>query len=255
MRTILRKLEIGIACMAFAALTVYATAITSPDAIAQTYPTKPIRIIVTSTPGSGPDIIARLIGGKITEAWGQQVIVDDRAGASGRIGAEAAANSAPDGYTLMILTSQLTIVDGMYDKLNYSLTRDFSPVSMLGATPFILVANPLGPGELGQGTGGTGKRKAGDPSIRLRRLRFSTPSLRRALQIHVRHQYPARALQVIAPGDDRNDDRGGPHDLLGHPPSPADDQRRQAQSPGCQQRQAVIPGSRFAGNFRNHSRL
>ena len=145
MRKILRKMEIDAACMICAAFVFCTAALSPPDAVAQTYPTKPIRIIVTSTPGSGPDIIARLIGGKLTEAWGQQVIVDDRAGASGRIGAEVAAGSAPDGYTLMILTSQLTIVDGMYEKLKYSIIKDFSPVSMLGATPFILVTHPSVP--------------------------------------------------------------------------------------------------------------
>jgi tripartite-type tricarboxylate transporter receptor subunit TctC len=167
----LRRAEIGVLCVTWAALALYSAALYPPVSIAQTYPAKPIRIIVTSTPGSGPDIVARLIGGKLTEAWGQQVIVDDRAGASGRIGAEAAAASAPDGYTLMILTSQLTIVDGMYEKLKYSLVRDFAPVSMLGATPFILVTNPSvpansikelvalaksKPGTLQYGSGGSG---------------------------------------------------------------------------------------------------
>ena len=77
----------------------------SSEALAQTYPTKPIRVVVTSTPGSSPDITSRLIGAKLTEALGQQIIVDNRAGASGRIGAEVAARSAPDGYTLMMMTS------------------------------------------------------------------------------------------------------------------------------------------------------
>jgi tripartite-type tricarboxylate transporter receptor subunit TctC len=144
---------------------------TSVAVHAQTYPSKPLRIIVTSTPSSGPDIIARLIGQKLTEAWGQQVVVDARAGASGTIGAEIAARSAPDGYTLVIGTSQWAIVAAMFSKLPYSMTRDFSPVSLIASTPFILVVNPAvpatsvpqliallksKPGELRYGSGGSG---------------------------------------------------------------------------------------------------
>jgi len=135
------------------------------------YPIKPMRIIVTSTPGSGPDIIARLIGQKLMEAWGQQVVVDNRAGASGAIGAEIASRSAPDGYTLMIATAQHAITAGLFEKLNYDLIKDFSPVSHMASTPFILVVNPSvpaatvrelvalansRPGKLHYGSGGSG---------------------------------------------------------------------------------------------------
>jgi tripartite-type tricarboxylate transporter receptor subunit TctC len=107
-----------------------------------TYPDKPIRIIALSSSGSGPDIVGRLIGAKLTEAWGQQVIVDPRAGASGIIGSEIAARAAPDGYTLVILTSQAAIVSQMYDKLSYDVLRDFAPITKIGSTPFVLAVNP-----------------------------------------------------------------------------------------------------------------
>lgn len=138
---------------------------------AQVFPSKPVRIIVTSTPGSGPDVIARLIGQKLTAATGQQIVVDPRAGASGAIGAEIAARAAPDGYTLVIGTSQWAIVAAMYSKLPYDMVRDFSPVSLIATTPFILVVNPAvpatsvpeliallkaRPGVLRYGSGGTG---------------------------------------------------------------------------------------------------
>ena len=138
---------------------------------AQQYPTKPIRVIALSSPASGPDIIGRLLGQKFTEAWGQQVIVDTRPGASGIIGAEIASKAAPDGHTLMIVTSQAVIVSVMYEKLPYHLLKDFSPISMLATTPFILAVNPsvpaasIGelisyakskPGELRYGSGGSG---------------------------------------------------------------------------------------------------
>jgi tripartite-type tricarboxylate transporter receptor subunit TctC len=91
------------------------------------YPTRPIRIIALSSPGSGPDIVGRLIGQKFTEAWGQQAIVDPRPAATG------------------IVTSQAVIVSVMYDKLNYHLEKDFAPISLIATTPFILAVNPSVP--------------------------------------------------------------------------------------------------------------
>ena len=141
------------------------------NALAQQYPSKPIRVIALSSPASGPDIVGRLLGQKFTEAWGQQVIVDTRPGASGIIGAEIASKAAPDGHTLMIATSQAVIVSVMYKKLPYHLLKDFSPISMLATTPFILAVHPsvpavsvreliayakLKPGELRYGSGGAG---------------------------------------------------------------------------------------------------
>jgi tripartite-type tricarboxylate transporter receptor subunit TctC len=135
------------------------------------YPERPIRVIALSSPGSGPDIVGRLIGGKLTEAFGQQVIVDTRPGASGIIGSEIAARAAPDGYTLVIITSQAVIVSQMYDKLKYDLKKDFTPITMVGTTPFLLVVHPSvaansvkelialvksKPGQLRYGSGGSG---------------------------------------------------------------------------------------------------
>jgi tripartite-type tricarboxylate transporter receptor subunit TctC len=135
------------------------------------YPSRPIRILATTTPGSGPDIMARLIGTKLTEAWGQQVVVDNRGGASGIIGTEIAARAAPDGYTLLIMTSSHVIVQALFQKLNYDLLRDFVPIGLIATTPFILAVNPsvaahslkdlialakARPGELRYGTGGAG---------------------------------------------------------------------------------------------------
>src|SRR6266404_4813946 len=162
-------LRIFVALTAVSFICVGAAAI--PDASAQQYPTKPIRIIALSSPASGPDIIGRLVGQKFTEAWGQQVIVDTRPGASGIIGAEIASKAAPDGHTLMIVTSQAIIVSVMYEKLPYHLLKDFSPISMLASTPFILAVHPAvpassvrelvayaksNPGELRYGSGGSG---------------------------------------------------------------------------------------------------
>ena len=115
--------------------------------IADAYPSKPVRIIIMSSPASGPDILGRMIGSRLGEIWGQQFVVDNRAGASGNIGAEIAANSAADGYTLLMVTSQAAIVTAMFDKLSYSLTKDFTPISYLASTPFIMVVNPSVPAQ------------------------------------------------------------------------------------------------------------
>jgi tripartite-type tricarboxylate transporter receptor subunit TctC len=138
---------------------------------AQSYPSRPIRIIALSSPGSGPDIVGRLIGTKLTEAWGQQVVVDPRPAATGIVGSEIAAKSPPDGQTLVIITSQAVIVSVMYDKLPYSLARDFAPVTLVATTPFILAVHPSvpahsvkdlialaksKPGALRYGSGGSG---------------------------------------------------------------------------------------------------
>lgn len=144
----------------------------SKGAIAQNYPTKPIRIIALSSPGSGPDIIGRLISRRFTATWRQQVIVDARPGATGRIGAEIGAKSPPDGYTLVIVTSQAVIVSVLYEKtLKYNLTRDFAPIGLVATTPFLLVVHPTlparsikefvalaksKPGKIYYGSGGTG---------------------------------------------------------------------------------------------------
>ncbi|MGH8641651.1 MAG: tripartite tricarboxylate transporter substrate binding protein [Burkholderiales bacterium] len=109
--------------------------------MAQAYPSRPIRIIALSSPASGPDIVGRLIGSKLTEAWGQQVIVDTRPAATGIVGSEIAAKAAPDGHTLLIVTSQAVIVSVMYEKLPYNLVRDFTPVTLVASTPFILAVH------------------------------------------------------------------------------------------------------------------
>jgi tripartite-type tricarboxylate transporter receptor subunit TctC len=111
-------------------------------ASAQPYPHRPIRLIALSSPASGPDIIGRLLGQKVTEAWGQQVVVDTRPGATGIIGAEIAAKAAADGYTLVIITSQQAIVSNMYAKLPYDLKRSFAPITLIATAPFILAVHP-----------------------------------------------------------------------------------------------------------------
>ncbi len=110
---------------------------------AQNYPTKSIRIVVPFAPGGGADIIARILGQKMTDSWGQQVVVDNRAGASGNIGAEIVAKSAPDGYTLLLTSSALAINPSVYRSVPYDLNRDFAPITQPGLLPNILVVHKI----------------------------------------------------------------------------------------------------------------
>ncbi len=111
-------------------------------AVSQEFPSRPIRMIVPYPPGGGTDTAARPIAQKMTESLGQAVIVDNRPGASEVIGTEAAARAAPDGYTLLLTTNAFAINPSLQPKLPYDPARDFTPVSPLVTTPFMLVANP-----------------------------------------------------------------------------------------------------------------
>ena len=107
------------------------------------YPSKPIRLIVPFAAGGSTDVLARVVGQKLTQKLGQQFIIDNRAGAGGTIGTEIAARSAPDGYTLVVgTTSTLAINESLYRKLSYDISRDFAPVTLLARGPFVLMVTP-----------------------------------------------------------------------------------------------------------------
>jgi tripartite-type tricarboxylate transporter receptor subunit TctC len=128
------------------ALSAVLLCVAAGEAAAQQYPSKPIRLIVAFPPAGATDVVARAIGQKLSEALGQQVFVENRPGAGGNIGAEAAAKSAPDGYTLFLaaLTNH-AIAASVYSKLNYDLTTSFTPVSLVANVPHMLVAHPSVP--------------------------------------------------------------------------------------------------------------
>lgn len=109
---------------------------------AQDYPARPIRVFVPAAPGGVTDIAARVIGQKLSEAWGQQVVVENRAGAGGSIGVAVAAKSVPDGYTLLMTTSGEMVINPLiYPKLQYHPVQDFAPIVMTTITPLMWVAN------------------------------------------------------------------------------------------------------------------
>ncbi|MGZ8231855.1 MAG: Bug family tripartite tricarboxylate transporter substrate binding protein [Burkholderiales bacterium] len=105
------------------------------------YPTRPIRYLVAFAPGGINDIMARIVGEKLTQSWGQPVIVDNRPGAGGNLAAGILARTTPDGYTFMNISTAHTISQTLYTKLDYSLERDLTPVVVLGNSPLIMVVN------------------------------------------------------------------------------------------------------------------
>jgi len=138
---------------------------------ASKYPEKPIRIIIGSAAGSGPDIISRVLADRLHQVWGQRLVVDARPGAAGVVSAETALLANRDGYTWMVLTSQLFVATSVFKDLNFNLAKDFQSISLLGTVPFVQVINPSipvksipelialakkSPGKLRFGSAGTG---------------------------------------------------------------------------------------------------
>lgn len=144
----------------------------SGPVLAQAYPAHPIRIIVPASAGAGVlDIMARLVGQRLSASLGQQVVIDNRAGAGGNLGAEVAAKAPPDGYTLLISNTSLVVSPYLYAKLGYDPLTDFMPVTMINSAPLLLVVHPslaaksvaelvayakAHPGQLNYGSGGVG---------------------------------------------------------------------------------------------------
>jgi tripartite-type tricarboxylate transporter receptor subunit TctC len=114
--------------------------------LAQAYPTKPIRLIVPYPPGGGNDTLARLFGVKLTEAWGQQVVVDNRPGAGTIIGTQIAARAVPDGHTLLLSSiATHAIAPNLYAKPGYDPVKDFAPITLLAVAPTVVCVNPSVP--------------------------------------------------------------------------------------------------------------
>lgn len=122
-----------------------AAIVCAAGAAAQSYPAKPVRIVVPSSPGGGTDILARVLAQKLAESLGQQFVVENRPGAGQVIGVEAVARAAPDGYSLLMAASAIVINEVMYAKPPYETLRDFAPVTLVASLPNILVVHPALP--------------------------------------------------------------------------------------------------------------
>ncbi len=123
-----------------------ALGVAGPAAIGQQYPVRPVRLIVPYPPGGGNDTLARLFGVKLTEAWGQQVVVDNRPGAGTIIGTQLAARAVPDGYTLLLSSiATHAIAPNLYAKPGYDPVKDFEPITLLAVAPTVVCVNPSVP--------------------------------------------------------------------------------------------------------------
>jgi tripartite-type tricarboxylate transporter receptor subunit TctC len=127
-------------------LSVAGSAVAPGATVAQTYPAKTVRIVVGFPPGGATDLLGRVLAQNLSDAWKQSVVVENRGGAAGTIGAELVAKSAPDGYTLLVSPqSSVAIAPSMYSKLPYDPLRDFAPVSEVGYSALLMVAHPSVP--------------------------------------------------------------------------------------------------------------
>ena len=115
-------------------------------AFAQSYPSKPIRIIIAQAPGSATDVISRVVGNRLQESLGQPVVIEARPGAGGAVGTEAAARSAPDGYTLFMANNSTHGSNpALYPRLPYDAVKDFAPITLVATVPYVLVVDPALP--------------------------------------------------------------------------------------------------------------
>lgn len=112
---------------------------------AQSWPAKPVRLVVPFAPGGSTDVVARMLAQKLTEAWGQAVVVENRSGAGGNLGAEAVAKSAADGYTLLFASGSITINPNIYNNMAFDTLRDFTPITNVASGPMLVVVNDKAP--------------------------------------------------------------------------------------------------------------
>jgi len=126
-------------------LTVGAVLTPSGAGAQDAWPSKPVRLILPFPPGGGTDILGRLIAAQLSSSLGQPVVAENRGGAGGNVGAEAAAKSAPDGYTVVLVAPSLAISPSLYSKLNYDPVKDFAPISLVATVPNVMITHPSVP--------------------------------------------------------------------------------------------------------------
>ncbi len=140
-----RKSDLRALALAAAGFLAFGAAAQSPSKGASTYPNRPVQIIVPFTPGTGMDILARTVGQKLSERWGQPVVVDNRPGASGNIGTDMVVKAPPDGYTLLITANTLVMTVSLYRNVPYDPIRDLAPVEKMATGTMALTVNPAVP--------------------------------------------------------------------------------------------------------------
>jgi tripartite-type tricarboxylate transporter receptor subunit TctC len=159
-----------ITSLVLAIASLMASPLVGAQSAAQSFPNKPIRFVVPFPPGGGNDILARALAPKMSEILGQQVVIDNRAGAGGNIGADFVAKSPPDGYTIVIASNQVTMNPWIYSKLPFDIAKDFSPIAQIASVPMLLAINPEVPAKNLKEFITLAKAKPGS-------LNYSTPGL------------------------------------------------------------------------------
>jgi tripartite-type tricarboxylate transporter receptor subunit TctC len=183
--------------------------VSSPATAAETYPAKPVKLIVPFPPGGSLDFAGRLIAQKLSEAWGTSVVVENRPGAGGNIGADLVAKSPPDGYTILLgALSTHAVNPSLYAKMPYDAVKDFAPITLIAVTPNVLVVNAnspvqnvkefisytkANPGRLSFGSGSNGS--AGHLAGELYKVETGTDS------VHIPYKGGAPATQALLAGD------------------------------------------------------
>ena len=194
---------------ALAAVAVFLPAAWSGGAFAQAFPSKPVKLVIPFPPGGSLDAVGRAIADKLTQMWGQSVVVDNKPGAGGNIGADFVAKSAPDGYTVVMgALSTHAVNPSLYPKMPYDAVKDFAPISLVAITPNVLVVNPslpvnsvkdliayakANPGKLSFGSGSNGS--AGHLAGELFKVDTGTD------MVHIPFKGGAPALQALLAGD------------------------------------------------------
>jgi tripartite-type tricarboxylate transporter receptor subunit TctC len=135
----------GLALCALASLVQHGSAAAAAATATQSYPTKPVRMVIHIGPGSSMDIVGRVLAQRVTETWGQSLIVDNRGGAGGTIGIDVVAKAAPDGYTILFASSSMAIASSYYRKLPFDARRDFEPITQISSRLNVLVVSPGSP--------------------------------------------------------------------------------------------------------------
>ena len=186
-------------------------------ACAAAYPDKPIRLVVPFPAGGATDLMARTLGQKLGERLGQAVVIDNRAGAGGGIGAEAVATAAPDGYTLLFATmGSLTINPSLYKSLRYDPVKSFEPITLTHSTSNLLVVHPERAGQSVAELIALARKQAWRADLRLGRQRHHQPPVGRTVQEPGQRRHDARSVQGQRAGDDRLPGRAHLDDVRHH---------------------------------------
>ena len=172
----------------------------APNASADDYPNRPVRLIIPFPPGGSNDVVGRLVAQQLSVKLGQQVYVDNRGGAGGTIGTEACANAAPDGYTICIISIAHAVNPALYT-LKYDPIKSFTPISIFATGPNVLVVNPTSPIRSVKDLHCAGQGETGFAQLRIGGRRQLPASGRRIVQAAGGGRHCARALQRRRPGD------------------------------------------------------